>query len=186
MSGYQTLLRKKITREKGSFPTDKWFEKIASYVDFLNKKVIDYGCSTGMLSILAAYDGATVLGIDNEKKHIEKAIKLSNEWGGHAYFAHKEIKDMEYPTNHDISLFSMIAHWIGKEEVERIIKHTESVLIFIYRPKNDHYQIPENGTWFPTQEELDKVCKDFEKIHTEVLQVQDNDKKIVLAIYEKF
>ncbi len=50
--------------------------------DILGKKVFDFGCGTGIFSLGAAILGAEkVIGIDLDKKAVDIAIKLAEEWG---------------------------------------------------------------------------------------------------------
>lgn len=156
-------------------PTDEWFSKILKYVDFKGKSVIDYGCAEGRMCRLAKDAGARwVTGIDSEAS-FELAMDID--------FELENIKDYK-PEKHDMGIFSMIIHWIGKEETVRQLPALNTAII-IFREPNEGYQIPQNGKWFPTLKELDKTLSGFSRKHTEVLHTQDNNKTIRLAIYEK-
>ena len=161
--------------QDGVMPTTEWFEKIKAYVIFKYKTVVDFGCAEGIMCKLAKEAGAyNVIGVD-EQEHFIPSEGVQ--------FMHKKITEVEF-RNYGIGIFSMIIHWIGKEE---FIKHANNGkhIIVIFREKNDGYQIPTNGVWFPTQEELDKNLPLFNKVHDDCIFEQDSGKKIRLAIYER-
>lgn len=153
-------------------PTDEWFKKIQAHIDFKGKSVIDYGCAEGRMCELAKdADANRVVGIDEHpvastRKDIEFIQQKIN--GRHDHF--------------DIKIFSMIIHWIGKEEFINQLKYSKTIVV-IYRTPSSGY-IEQNGIFFPTQEELDKIVG-VKPIHTELLMNQGEDKDIVLAIYDK-
>lgn len=153
-------------------PTNEWFEKIAKHVDFKGKSVIDYGCAEGIMCKHAKQAGATyVLGIDNQQ-HFQPHEGV--------VFANEEIGVKQAA---DIKMFSMIIHWIGKDE---FIKHADSSeVVVIFREPNPGYQIPINGKWFPTLQELSVALNGYSLIHNELLLEQDNNKRVTLAIYDR-
>lgn len=158
--------------QNGVMPTNEWFEKIKNHLDFKGKTVVDYGCAEGMMCILSKQAGASrIIGIDNQGN----------------FYPHKYIdfrkEDIGKKYDSDIKIFSMIIHWIGKEEFLKQIDSQEAVVIF--REKNEGYNHPANGVWFPTLDELSDTLKGFKLKHDEVLMEQDNHKRIILAIYEK-
>ena len=152
-------------------PTDEWFKKIQAHIDFKDKSVIDYGCAEGRMCELAKDAGASkVVGIDEHpvastRKDIEFVLQRIE--GKHGF---------------DIKIFSMIIHWIGKEEFINQLNYSKQIVV-IYRTPSSGY-IEQNGIFFPTQEELDKLVG-VKPIHTELLMNQGEDKNIVLAIYDK-
>lgn len=152
-------------------PTDEWFKKIQAHIDFNGKSVIDYGCAEGRMCELAKDAGASrVVGIDEHpvastRKDIEFILQRIE--GKHGF---------------DIKIFSMIIHWIGKEEFINQLNYSKEIVV-IYRTPSSGY-IEQNGIFFPTQEELDKLVG-VKPIHTEHLMNQGEDKDIVLAIYDK-
>ena len=155
-------------------PTNEWFEKIKAHVDFKGKSVVDYGCAEGIMSKLAKEAGAKyVCAIDNQEHYqpSEGVIFLKADIDERIVYG-------------EIKIFSMIIHWIDKDETLKHIQDCEKAII-IFREKNPGYQIPINGKWFPTLDELDETLDGFRRVHSELLMVQDNDKRITLAIYEK-
>ncbi len=157
-------------------PTDEWFEKIKAHVDFKDKFVIDYGCAEGIMCYLAREDGANhVIGVDNQGNYDASLSGIQ--------FIHDYIE--EYGTEiNDIGIFSMIIHWVGDKEFRRLAVHSNEVVV-VFREPNEGYQVPINGKWFPTEEELDQTMSGFTKIHSEELMEQDNGKKIRLCIYDR-
>lgn len=183
---YQTISKPNGEIIKGAMPTLEWFDKIKQYVDFKDKTVLDLGCAEGMFSVLARQEGAKMAtGIDSDKNRIKVAQDLSAEWGYDNKFHTATIQDFEYPHGYDIVIASLILHWLPNihNELDRIETITGQNFITINRTPNPHYKIPENGMWFPTNEELDATLG-FKSKHRERLLVQDNGKEVWLNIYE--
>src|SRR3990167_4201984 len=133
--------------QNGVMPTNEWFEKIKAHVDFKDKSVVDYGCAEGIMSILAKDSGSfKVIGIDNKTYPYYEGVDFRQEVIGKQYKA-------------DIKIFSMIIHWIGKEETQK--QADSKTVIYIFREANSGYNYPTNGCWFPIREELDKFMKGF-------------------------
>jgi len=63
----------------------KFYEELLGKYDFRNKKVLEFGCGTGMNSIIMAKKGAKVTFVDNSKeslnivKRLLKALNLDGE-----------------------------------------------------------------------------------------------------------
>lgn len=190
-TGYQTVIYPDGTKIIGAFDTPSFFDKIKKVVDFSNKTVVDYGGSDGMLGLLASLSGATTIDyVDSSIEATKTAKDLFSRYQKKANFFNYKVEDFYPVREFDISIFSMILHWIEKpvEELARLLSIAKDKVIVIYREKAEGYTVPENGRWFPDQEEMDLVVtrNGFRKIHSELLQVQDNDKKITLSIYERY
>lgn len=165
-----------VNYQNGVMPTDEWFEKIKAHVDFVSKVVIDFGAAEGIMSNLAVKAGAIwVKAVDNQV-HFLPSPKVA--------FINMNIENFGYDKRVDVGIFSMIIHWVGKKELLRQAKNIDTLAI-IFREKNPGYQIPINGKWFPTLKELTATLKGFKLKHSEVLMEQDNNKRIILAIYDK-
>lgn len=158
--------------QNGVMPTNEWFKIINTHVDFNRKSVVDYGCAEGVMCELAKDAGASkVVGIDNKPIASTRTdIDFIQE-------------NIHGKYNADIKIFSMIIHWIGKDEALRQTDSEE--LVFIYREPNAGYNIPTHGSWFPTLNELRNLFKGYRLVHEEALMEQDNNKKISIAIFRK-
>jgi hypothetical protein len=84
---------------------------------------------------------------------------------------------------HRTVIMSQIIHWLGRRATRsgsswprRATSRSSSELA------NDHYAIPENGTWFPTLTELDAMVGGVRTSETH-LMTQDNGKEIWAATY---
>ena len=183
---YQTIQHADGTIEEGLFPTLDWFDKIKKHIKFKGNSVLDVGCCTGMLSILSLLEGASeVAGIEKEIENCNVAVGLAEEYKVDLALVNERVEDISLDEHFDIVLFPMIIHWIGEGETKRLITWANKYVVFIYREKNEGYNHPDNGIWFPSQKELDSL-KTLKLVHSETLMEQDNGKKINLAIYEKF
>lgn len=161
--------------QNGVMPTNEWFEKIKAHVDFKGKCVVDFGAAEGIMSQLAVESGAIwVKAVDNQF-HFIPSPKVA--------FINVNIENFSYDKKVDVGIFSMIIHWIDRKELLRQAKNIDTLAI-IFREPNEGYQIPQNGKWFPTLEELNKTLNGFNLKHTEELMEQDNGKTIRLAIYD--
>lgn len=162
--------------QNGVMPTNEWFSKVQQYVDFKGKTVVDIGCAEGVMAKLAKQAGASnVQAIDNQEEHFEPSDGVE--------FTHGKIENHLWLSG-DIMILSMIIHWIGEKETLRQIEN-QNTLVIIFREKNHNYEIPTNGVWFPTLEELTNTLKGFKLKHHELLMVQNEDQNIILAIYVK-
>jgi len=169
--------------QNGVMPTDEWFEKIKAHVDFKGKTVFDYGCAEGIMCKLASEAGAKrVTGIDNQFDKVDKARELTKNCEGVDILGCSIRQVIPLKLGHYIPIFSMIIHWIGKEEFIRLSYNAETIIV-VYRTPSSGYE-QQNGIWFPTQEELDELIG-VKPIHTEHLLNQGEDKNIVLSIYDK-
>lgn len=175
-----------IAYQNGVMPTNEWFNEIKEHVKFNGKTVLDVGCAEGVMCLLSLKEGAkSVNGIDEQMEMIERAEKLTEEYSN-VLFIHGKTKDKIMVGNADIGIFSMIIHWIGMEEFLRLTKCFKTIVV-IFRERNPGYQIPINGKWFPTLQELHSLMKEkgFRRNYSEVIMVQDSEKRISLAIYDK-
>lgn len=185
---YQTIAYNNKGTQIGSFPTLEWFNKIKARVDFQDKIVVDLGCAEGMFCVLARQAGARmVTGIDSSEARIKTAKQLNSQWGYMNEIIWKNVEDYKYPKMYDITIASMILHWLKNPQIElkRIKAKTKEKFVIIHRTHNPAYQVPENGLWFPTNEALDIEMDGWHNIHKELLLVQDNQKEVWLNIYEK-
>jgi len=97
---HELTIMPKMSFGTGHHPTTFMMVKAMQQVDFKNKKVLDMGCGTGVLGILACkLQAAEVLGIDIEDWAVENAIEnaqtnhceMEFELGGK-----EKIPDIEY------------------------------------------------------------------------------------------
>lgn len=187
MKHYQTIRLPDGTIRQGVFDTQHWYDRMRSQVEVKDKTLLDVGCNLGAFCIRALQDGASLAqGIDHDSDVMEEAMKIAM---GYALSVSSllcvSVEDYEPPRDFDIVLFSMIIHWIGEGQFLRLVEYAKETVVVIFRSKNDHYNTPENGKWFPTLEELTDCLGNFELKHNETLLEQDNGKKIILAVYGK-
>ena len=170
---------------KGVMPTVDWFERIKANVNFKDKTVVDVGSCEGVFSYLIKKEGAkVVMAVEEQEDRMAEAISLFKATDTPVVCENVKIQQIEFKEPWDIFFLSMIIHWIGEEEVKKLLPHCNEVVI-IFREKNHNYEIPTNGVWFPTVEELDKSMVGFKRKHSELLMTQNEDQNIILAIYVK-
>ena len=162
----------------GTFDTPRWFRALRDGIDGPLGSVLDVGCAEGVMCALALDDGATaVQGIDHNAERI--AIARAQVPG--ASFLDMNAADILTPRFRTVIL-SQIIHWLGADLSRRYFGAAERNLAIVFRPANDHYAIPENGTWFPTFEELDAAVGGV-RTSEMLLETQDRGKTIWAATY---
>lgn len=164
----------------GTFPTAEWFAALLRGIDGPLGTVLDVGCAEGVMSVMAAQAGGIVDGIDTNLERLDAAYQQAvaagvviNLWARPSTYWNKPRRTV---------ILSMIAHWVGREETCRLAGLAQRNVAVIFRLANDHYSIPENGTWFPTLAELDETISGV-RTHEELLLTQDSDKQVWAATY---
>jgi SAM-dependent methyltransferase len=164
----------------GVMDTERWFTALLAGIDGPLGDVLDVGCAEGIMCALAADAGAEhVLGIGLHDDRMAAALEIASR---HPNIDIREQEAREYETSHRTVLFSMMAHWLGPDETARFASLATRNFAIVFRAANDHYAIPENGTWFPTLAELDAVVGGVRTSET-LLLTQDNDKEVWAATY---
>jgi hypothetical protein len=191
LSDYQTVQFPSGEVRGGAFDTLKFFEQINLFVRFENKSIIDLGCNNFMYSVLARKMGAKeALGIESNKKWVKGSRLLSKLNGFNDKVVHSKVEDFFYYKRWDVGILAMILHWLEDpaQELRRLAPAIKEDMAIIYREKHDGYQIPENGNWFPTQQELDQVMKSisFRNVSHGILLEQDSKKFVNLAVYKRY
>ena len=96
---------------------------------------------------------------------------------------------MAFNMDYDVVFCNMILHWLedAPNEFRRVADATKQYIVVTYRTHNENYVV-ENGLWFPTEEELERLAKSvgFEVKYKELLMTQDNNKQIHLVIFERY
>lgn len=188
---YQTLVLPKegreFTRIPGVFPTDEWFEPIADRIPLVGTRVLDIGCAEGMMAILAMNAGAkSAVAVDNDPVRLATAATNRDAW-----HLQRNLELVEADAEHyepsgpfDVIIMSMLLHWFEDPPAAALkyAKRSRKYFVVIFREANDGYQ-PGAGNWFPTVVELDYLLSDCTRVMLEPLAVQDNGKRILLAIY---
>jgi len=138
-----------ITRQSKAFMTDWLLSRCR------NKKVLDYGCGAGFLTILAAKGGADAVGIDISDISVENGQKEAARSGvtGNAQFKVMDCEALEFEDNSfDLIVVSGVLHHLdlGKafEEMARVLKGDGAIicnegladnpLLRIYRRRTPH------------------------------------------------
>ena len=185
-SGYQTILLEDGTVIPGLFPTIEWYNRMGSMMNFSNKTVLDIGCNDGMMGLLAKRAKAKyVLSVDNNARCIMNTQDLFKRHNLECNVHHGDIDTVKLKP--DILIASMIIHWIGQEQLQRLLTSTKQTAVIIFRADNPHYEISAHGKWFPTRSELTTVMRNsgFNLVYEHELMTQDNGKEIVMAIYDR-
>ncbi len=165
--------------EPGAMDTPGWVAAIRKGIDGPLGSVLDVGCAEGVMCVLMHLDGASpVLGIGLHDDRMATALAVTESIPN---ITIQEIEAHEYEGRHRTVIFSMMAHWLGPDETARYARMAERNFAIVFRLANDHYA-PENGSWFPTLEELDEVVGGPRTSET-LLLTQDNGKEVWAATY---
>lgn len=163
---------------EGTFDTPAWFAALRKGIDGPLGDVVDVGCAEGVMCALALADGAReVRGFDLNPDRIDEA-RLSVPGAGFASQDVTTIMTGEWTT----VIMSQIIHWLGEDDARRWFRASTRNLAIVFRLANDHYLVPEHGTWFPTFAELDAAVGGPRTSET-LLLTQDNGKEIWAATY---
>ena len=164
----------------GRMPTPEWFAALLRGVDGPLGAILDVGSAEGVMSVLAREAGAdSVLGIGLHDDRMAAALEATK---GDPAIEIREQEARDFTGSFRTVVFSMMAHWLGPDETARYARMATRNFLIVFREANDHYAIPDNGTWFPTFEELDAVVGGV-RTHEELLMTQDNDKRTWAAVY---
>lgn len=161
-------------------PTPEWFAALLRGVDGPLGTVLDVGSAEGVMSVLAAEAGAeSVVGIGLHDDRMAAALTATVNYPNILIFE-QEARDFsgEFRT----VIYSMMAHWLGANETARYARMATRNFLIVFREANDHYAIPDNGTWFPTFAELDATVGGVRTSET-LLMTQDHDKRTWAATY---
>ncbi len=72
---HEIIIQPRMAFGTGHHPTTYLMMEAMGELDFTGKRVLDYGCGTGILAILAAQIGASpVVGVDNEEAAYENSL----------------------------------------------------------------------------------------------------------------
>lgn len=164
----------------GIMDTPRWFVALMTGIDGPLGTVLDVGAAEGIMCVLAAQAGATsVLGIGLHDDRMDAAIIETRA------YPNIEIREAEahgYSGSHTTVIYSMMAHWLGRDETARFANMATRNFGIVFRLANDHYDRPQNGDWFPTFEELDEVIGHPRSSETHLL-TQDHGKEVWAATY---
>lgn len=164
----------------GTMPTEQWWRALMEGVDAPLGHVVDVGAAEGVMCLLAARSGAdSVLGIGLHDDRMDAARSLV---GGQERIEIREQCAEDFAEPADTVVFSMMAHWLGQEETRRFASLARRYFLVVFRERNEHYAIPENGTWFPTLDEMDRTV-DGIRTHEAVVLEQDRGKRVWAVTY---
>ena len=179
---YQTVPLPNNTVLSGLFPTIDWFNTINRYISFRDKTVLDLGCCEFSYGVQALVHKAEhVTGIDNDLKRIDQSKQVIDAWsfGNQTKLIHSDIETWQPDKHYDITIFSMIIHWL-KDPAMHIIRlfNIMDTAILIYRlPEKDmpgyRPSIVELSTLLGREPMIQKVLMDTPTQH------------IGLVIYDK-
>lgn len=171
--------------QDGAFPTEDWFSAIRETVSFVDRTVLDVGCSEGVMSALALEAGASfVSAIDASESKVEAAKRTLSRFPEHKWAATEcRAEDLGYMTSADVVIASMVLHWTENpaEIVNRLASFANRKLVVIFRSDNEGY-LPSHGNWFPTLNELMHEVGHPLLDYQELME-QDSGKLICLAVF---
>lgn len=139
----------------GAFNTPEWFSAFLPHVTFKDKIVADYGCAEGVMTELAAKNGASVsVGIEKDSEIIGKLVPDRERM----LFIDGSIEETNHVYSH-ISILSMIIHWIDEKTLRKILDRTYEKALITYSPQDYERQRKAANLWFPAPWELDRIME---------------------------
>jgi len=184
-NAYQTVKLSDGEFIQGLFPTREWYKAFSKHVDFKGKRVLDVGCNIFSYGVDALEEGAEfVTGIDNSSQACEegRGVIEDNGISDRSNIIETCAEDFKITEEYNISIFSMIMHWMKDTEthVKRIFDATTDQVIFLYR-----YQQPGGNEpgYRPSVSELNKLVG-MKPIHESTLLHTDTQYQ-KLVIYDK-
>jgi len=129
---HDSLISQKARRERDFYTYESMQDIIKTQNEFLGdikgKKVLDYGCGTGWLTIELLSKGAVVSSIDISPKSIEETIKKVNDFNFQNHSAHiMDCEDLKFPDeSFDVICGNGILHHLNLDyalnEINRVLK----------------------------------------------------------------
>lgn len=166
--------------EPGTMPTLDWWAALMRGIDGPLGPVLDVGAAEGVMSLAALDAGADAvlgIGLHDDRMATAKAAAVPG-----VTFVETTAADFRPRHTFRTVVYSMMAHWLGADETRRFAAMASRNFAIVFRTANDHYAVPDNGTWFPTFEELDATISGV-RTHEELLLTQDNGKEVWSATY---
>jgi ubiquinone/menaquinone biosynthesis C-methylase UbiE len=152
----ENIAKKGIPIKAGAFlydlysPTEKsrYRERIINYADLkAGERVLEVGCGTGTLSLLAKrrVDDGEVIGLDLSPKMVKQAEKKSKKYNLDIKFIEGSIDTLLFPDNYfDVVLSSWMFHHLpirikreGLKEIHRVLKKGGRFLFFDFSKPNN-------------------------------------------------
>ncbi len=171
MTGYDVKLANEYAKERGKYVyTDKNLLSLIDSLDLKGKKILDFGCGDGYLSIKLAMKGVgKVVGIDSSPQMIHFAnINKENSRLSNLEFIESDGKELPFKDNSfDIVLANYVL--VHFQELERPLKEIFRVL----RDRGDfvatinNANISDKLTKTPTPLLLGKKVKVFDYLRTD-------------------
>jgi SAM-dependent methyltransferase len=191
VSLYQTLVMPDGHIQSGLFPTHLWFDFLVNLmqeneVSFAAKSVLDLGCATMGLSVLAYQAGASqIIGVDHNLESVLIARKYLETYNlSSENCIYDDFENYASSSTSDVVIASMILHRAREAEtlIRNIEKNTKSFFILIYRPSTSAQD--EFGCR-PTPTELDNLVGFKAMLHTCLPKSMTLGQDISLALYLK-
>lgn len=180
-NSYQTVPLPNGKIINGTFDTITWFHAISKHIDFKNKTMLDIGCCEFSYGIQALNLGAAhITGLDSDQLRIDQSQSIIQEcnYTDRTTLVKGFAEEYE-PLNHDITLFSMVIHWMKDPEhhIKRILLKS-NMAIFMYRVRG----FAEDTGYLPTMEELDSLMGTSHMVYETISDTKEQN--IRLAIYD--
>lgn len=137
----------------------KFYEMLLKGYDFKGKRVLEFGCGTGINSILMALRGAEVTFVDTSRKALDIVKKNLDALGLKGRLVCKSVFDSDFEGEFDlVHSEGLVEHFLGRERQEIVDIHASAVrkggkvLIIVPHRKCPPYRIgkfmaEKMGTW---------------------------------------
>ena len=180
---YQTYQTADGSIVKGFSPTIERFSHINKWVDFNGKNVLDLACNIGSFGMQAALAGAlNVVGLDLNQEAVNKGNIIARSFPLPVKISCRDIESFEPSNTFDITIVSMIIHWLKKPQVciKKFFNRTTDKFVLIYRfPTKTRGEVG----WRPSVKELNILFG--QEPYASVFFVQDKSDCVLMVIYDK-
>ncbi len=140
---------KDVDLQKGREPyTWKNYENLLPGYDFKGKKVLEFGCGTGINTTIMALRGAKVTFVDYSKQALELVKMNTERLGIDAEIVHQDIFDFSETNKYDlVHSEGVVEHFLHPKRQEIVDIHARAakkggkVLIIVPHMKNPFYRL---------------------------------------------
>lgn len=133
---YGSFHHSKFTMLNAQRNTEERF-KIFKIESLEGKKVLDLGCNTGAISVMASMKGGIVHGMDNSIENIRFCIELMKYLGYTTSFYVKDIDLVEGIMGYDVIFCLALNAWVDEENLIRMLSESNAETIYWESNKGD-------------------------------------------------
>jgi hypothetical protein len=93
--------------------------------------ILDLGCNTGAISVMAAMHGATkVIGVDSDERWVQWCVKLFNYLNYNGSFIHSDINELTILPECDVIFAMAISAWVDYDHLIKLIEESNARVVY--------------------------------------------------------